>query len=136
MKFDAAADELQRREYARFAAAITPRPEQLRSMTAAMLRAEAAALWEALGHDIATAAGCRGARPCSGRPQVHHHVRQSGRALASQCERVAPAARPGCHQLRRTRLLYLGARLYRRGAALRQNRARSAARLRAVYSCR
>jgi Restriction endonuclease len=54
MKFDMAADELQRREYARFAATITPRPEQLRSMTAAMLRAEAAALWEALGHDIAT----------------------------------------------------------------------------------
>ena len=54
MKFDVAADELQRREYARFAAAITPRPEQLCSMTVAMLRAEAAALWEALGHDIAT----------------------------------------------------------------------------------
>ena len=54
MKFSAAADELQRREYARFAAAVTPRPEQLRSMTAAQLRTEAAALWEALGHDIKT----------------------------------------------------------------------------------
>ena len=54
MKFDAEADELQRREYARFAAAMMPRPEQLRSMTAAMLRAEASSLWEALGHDMAT----------------------------------------------------------------------------------
>jgi hypothetical protein len=54
MKFAAAADELQRREYARFAAAVTPRPEQLRSITAAMLRTEAAALWEALGHDLKT----------------------------------------------------------------------------------
>ena len=54
MKFAAAADELQRREYARFAAAVTPRPEQLRSMTASMLRTEAAALWEALGHDVKT----------------------------------------------------------------------------------
>ena len=54
MKFDEAADELQRREYARFAAAVIPRPEQLRSMTAAQLRTEAAALWEALGHDIKT----------------------------------------------------------------------------------
>jgi hypothetical protein len=52
MKFAAAADELQRREYARFAAALTPRPEQLRSMTASMLRPEAAALWEGLGHDL------------------------------------------------------------------------------------
>ena len=34
MKFADAADELQRREYARFAAAMTPRPEQLRSMMA------------------------------------------------------------------------------------------------------
>lgn len=54
MTFADAADELQREEYARFAAAVTPRPEQLRSMTAAMLRVEAAALWEALGHTIAT----------------------------------------------------------------------------------
>jgi hypothetical protein len=54
MKFAAAAAELQRREYARFAANMTPRPEQLRSMTASMLRPEAAALWDALGHDIKT----------------------------------------------------------------------------------
>jgi hypothetical protein len=54
MKFAEAADELQRGEYARFAAAMTPRPEQLRSMMAATLRTEAAALWEALGHDIKT----------------------------------------------------------------------------------
>jgi hypothetical protein len=54
MKFDAAADDLQHCEHARFAAAVTPRPEQLRSMTAAMLRTEAAALWDALGHDIKT----------------------------------------------------------------------------------
>jgi Restriction endonuclease len=56
MKFDAAADDLQRREYARFAAAVTPRPEQLRSLTAAMLRTEVTALWEALGHTIITSA--------------------------------------------------------------------------------
>jgi hypothetical protein len=54
MKFADAADELQRREYARLAAAVTPRPEQLRSMTAAMLRVEAAALWDGLGHTIIT----------------------------------------------------------------------------------
>src|ERR1700741_2305213 len=55
MKFDAAADDLQRSEYARFASAVTPRPEQLRSMTASALRLEAAALWDALGHDIMNA---------------------------------------------------------------------------------
>jgi len=54
MKFAEAADELQRREYARLKAATIPRPEQLRSMTAAQLRTEVAALWEALGHDIKT----------------------------------------------------------------------------------
>src|ERR1700758_4545727 len=55
MKFDAAADELYRREYARFAAAVTPRPEQLRSLPASALRLQAAALWDALGHDIINA---------------------------------------------------------------------------------
>ncbi len=54
MTFDAASDELQREEYARFAAAVTPRSEQLRSMTVSMLRVEAAALWEALGHNLVT----------------------------------------------------------------------------------
>jgi hypothetical protein len=54
MKFDEAAAELQRCEYARFAAAVIPRPEQLRSMTTAQLRTQTAVLWEALGHDIKT----------------------------------------------------------------------------------
>ena len=54
MNFDSAADELHRQEFARFAAAVTPRPEQLRSMTAAALRVEVAGMWDRLSHDVIT----------------------------------------------------------------------------------
>jgi Restriction endonuclease len=54
MNFDSAADELQRQERARIAAAVTPRPEQLRSMTAPALRVEVAGMWQRLEHDIIT----------------------------------------------------------------------------------
>lgn len=54
MNFDAAADELRRREFARLATAVTPRPEALRSMTAAALREEIALMWDRLGHTVIT----------------------------------------------------------------------------------
>jgi Restriction endonuclease len=54
VNFDRAADELHRQEYARIAAAVTPRPEQFRSMTAAALRVEVAGMWERLSHEIIT----------------------------------------------------------------------------------
>jgi hypothetical protein len=54
MNFTAAADELHRQERARLAATVTPRPEQLRSMTAGELRIENALMWERLGHDVHT----------------------------------------------------------------------------------
>lgn len=54
MNFAAAADELYRLERARLADAVTPRPEALRSMTAAALREIIAGMWERLGHDIIT----------------------------------------------------------------------------------
>jgi Restriction endonuclease len=54
MNFAAAADELHRQELARLRAAVTPRPEQLRSMTAAALRLEIAGMCERIGHDIHT----------------------------------------------------------------------------------
>ena len=55
MKFEAAADELQRQEYARQKAAQPPTPEQLRSMTVPELRGQAVRLWLALGHEIVNA---------------------------------------------------------------------------------
>jgi Restriction endonuclease len=54
MNFDRAADELHRQEFARLAAYVTPRPEQLRSMTAAALRVEVASTWDRISHDIIT----------------------------------------------------------------------------------
>jgi hypothetical protein len=54
MNFDAAADAMHRQERARLAAAVTPTPEQLRSMNAAELGTEIAGMWERLGHDIVT----------------------------------------------------------------------------------
>ena len=54
MTFDVAADELHRQEFARLADAVTPRPEQLRSMTIGELRIENALLWERLGHTLHT----------------------------------------------------------------------------------
>jgi Restriction endonuclease len=52
MKFDLAADELRRQEFARLAYAVTPRPEALRAMTADALRDEIATMWERLGHNV------------------------------------------------------------------------------------
>lgn len=49
-----AADELHRQEFARLADTVTPRPEQLRSMTVGELRIENALLWERLGHTLHT----------------------------------------------------------------------------------
>ena len=54
MNFDALADELHRQEFARLAAAVTPRPETLRSMTPDALRDEIAIMWERLGHTVIT----------------------------------------------------------------------------------
>jgi hypothetical protein len=54
VNFDALADELHRQEFARFAVAITPKLEQLRSMTAGALRIENAMMWERLGHTLIT----------------------------------------------------------------------------------
>jgi len=49
-----AADELHRQEYAFLRAFVTPRPEQLRSMTIGELRIENALMWERLGHTLHT----------------------------------------------------------------------------------
>jgi hypothetical protein len=54
MNFSALADELRRREFARLADALTPRPERLRSMTPGELRTETAIMWERLGHRLVT----------------------------------------------------------------------------------
>jgi hypothetical protein len=54
MNFDSLADELHRQEFARLTAAVTPRPEVLRSMTAAALCDEIAMMWERLGHTVVT----------------------------------------------------------------------------------
>src|SRR3954451_24697671 len=54
MNFDALADELHQQEFARLAAAVTPRPEALRSMTPDALHDEIAMMWERLGHTVIT----------------------------------------------------------------------------------
>jgi hypothetical protein len=54
MTFAAAADELRYQEFARLAAFVTPRLEQLRSMTIGELRIENALMWERLGHTLHT----------------------------------------------------------------------------------
>ena len=59
MNFDTLADELHRQEFARLAAAVTPRPEALRSMTAAALGDEIAMMWERLGHTLITSPSAR-----------------------------------------------------------------------------
>src|ERR1700761_7244429 len=50
--FPAAADELRRQEFARLSAAVTPRPEAFRSMTADAFRTEIALMLERLGHSV------------------------------------------------------------------------------------
>ena len=54
MKFNTLANELRQQEFARLAAGVTPRPEALRSMTAAQLGDEIAMMWERLGHTVIT----------------------------------------------------------------------------------
>lgn len=54
MNFVPAADQLRHQEFARLAATVTPRPEALRSMTAAALRDEIALMRERLGHAVIT----------------------------------------------------------------------------------
>src|SRR3954449_4225923 len=54
MNFDAQANELYREEFDSLAAAVTPGPEALRSMTPDALRDEIAMMWERLGHTVIT----------------------------------------------------------------------------------
>src|SRR3984893_12355062 len=56
MNFDVAADELRRQEFARLAAAVTPRIEALRSLTPDAFGNEIALMLERLGHTIITTA--------------------------------------------------------------------------------
>jgi hypothetical protein len=92
MNFDAAADQLHRQEYARFAAAVTPRPEQLRSMTAAALRVEVAGMWERIGHEVITS------------PDAAELVTTKGdRKFITMCANPADPAPTGTAALRRLR---------------------------------
>lgn len=92
MSFDAAADEMQRQERAHSAAAVTPTREQLRSMTAAELRAEIAAMWERLGHDIHTS------------PDAAELVHTKGdRKFITVCANPSDLAQTGSAALRRLR---------------------------------
>jgi hypothetical protein len=52
MNFPSAADELRRQEFARLSAAVTPRLEVFRSMTADAFRTEIALMLERLGHTV------------------------------------------------------------------------------------
>jgi hypothetical protein len=52
MNFSAAADELRRQEFSRLSAAVTPRIEAFRSMTADAFRTEIALMLERLGHTV------------------------------------------------------------------------------------
>src|SRR6516165_11813463 len=52
MNFRAAADELRRQEFARLSAAVTPRIEAFRSMTADAFRTEITLMLERLGHTV------------------------------------------------------------------------------------
>ena len=52
MNFTAAADELRRQEFSRLSAAVTPRLEAFRSMTADAFRTEIALMLERLGHAV------------------------------------------------------------------------------------
>jgi hypothetical protein len=92
MNFDAAADAMQRQERARNAADVTPRPEQLRSMTTAELRAEIAGMWERIGHDIHTS------------PDAAELVHTKGdRKFITVCANPADLAQTGTAALRRLR---------------------------------
>jgi Restriction endonuclease len=92
MNFAAAADELHRQERARLSQYVTPRPEQLRSMTAPALRLEIAGMWERLGHDIITS------------PDAAELVTVKGeRKFITACANPADLAPTGSAALRRLR---------------------------------
>jgi hypothetical protein len=92
MTFTAAADELRREEFARLADAVTPRPEQLRSMLADALRDEIARMFERLGHDVIT------------RPDAAELVTVKGaRKFITLCANPADPMPAGSDALRRLR---------------------------------
>jgi Restriction endonuclease len=92
MTFDADADELHRREYAFLRALVTPRPEQLRSLTIGELRIENALMWERLGHTLAT------------RPDAAELVTIKGeRKFVTVCANPADLIPAGSAALRRLR---------------------------------
>src|SRR3954453_1041065 len=92
MNFDAQADELYRQEFARLAAAVTPRPEALRSMTADALRDEIAMMWERLGHTVITS------------PSAAEIVTIKGaRKFVTMCANPADVAPTGSGAVRRLR---------------------------------
>lgn len=92
MNFDPLAAELHRREYARLAAAVTPRPEQLHSMSPGELRTEIAMMWERLGHTLVTG------------PDAPELVTIKGeRKFITMCANPADRAPTGSAALRRLR---------------------------------
>jgi hypothetical protein len=94
-----AADELRRQEFSRLAAAVTPRPEQLRSMTATALRDEIAQMWQRLGHDVIT------------RPDAAELVTvKANRKFITACANPADAAPAGSAALCRLRGFYVSVR--------------------------
>src|SRR4051812_3873 len=98
MNLDALADELHRQEFARLAAAVTPRPEALRSMTAAELCDEIAMMWERLGHTVITS------------PSAAEIVTIKGaRKFVTMCANPADLAPTGIGAVRRLRDLVVAA---------------------------
>src|SRR3954454_22891755 len=92
MNFDALADELHRQEFARLAAAVTPRPEALRSMTPDAFRDEIAMMWERLGHTVITS------------PSAQEIVTIQGeRKFVTMCANPADLAPTGGGAVRRLR---------------------------------
>jgi hypothetical protein len=92
MNFDIFADQLQRNEFARLSAAITPRPEQLRGMNIGTLRHESAGMWQRLDHEIITT------------PDAAELVTvKGGRKFITICANPADPAPAGSAALRRLR---------------------------------
>src|SRR3954469_1298898 len=92
MNFDAQADELCQQEFARLTAAVTPRPEALRSMTPDALRDEIATMWERLGHTVITS------------PSAAEIVTIKGeRKFVTMCANPADLAPTGSGAVRRLR---------------------------------
>src|SRR3954447_26526232 len=92
MNFDVLADELHQREFSRLAAAVTPRPEALRSMTPDALRDEIAMMWERLGHTVITS------------PSASEIVTTKGeRKFITMCANPTDLAQTGSSAVRRLR---------------------------------